>query len=73
MTGKGYYENSQEIPLYNVETWMHEEFAVGQKVRSIRRTISEGEAMTFDCLVAGARVFSYGAYKSQEEAVDRRA
>lgn len=51
MTGKGYYENNQETPLYNVETWMYEEFEVGQKVRSIRRTISEGEAMTFNCLV----------------------
>jgi acyl dehydratase len=47
----GYYTEKRDIPLYNVESWMYEEFEVGQKVRSIRRTISEGEAMSFNCLV----------------------
>lgn len=51
MSSKNYYKDDQEIPLYNVETWMYEDFEVGQKVRSIRRTISEGESMMFNGLV----------------------
>lgn len=41
----------KDIPLYNTETWMYEDFKLGQKDRSISRTISEGEAMMFNGLV----------------------
>lgn len=51
MSSENYYADNREIPLYNVETWMYEDFEVGEKVRSIRRTISEGESMLFNGLV----------------------
>ena len=41
----------KDIPLYNTETWFYEDFAIGERVRSIRRTISEGESMAFNALV----------------------
>ncbi|WP_028547780.1 MaoC family dehydratase [Paenibacillus sp. UNC451MF] len=41
----------QELPVFNTESWMYEEFEVGCKIRSIRRTISEGESMQFNALV----------------------
>ena len=41
----------KDIPLYNTETWMYEDFQIGKKDRSISRTISEGEAMLFNSLV----------------------
>ncbi|MCS7458594.1 MaoC family dehydratase [Paenibacillus doosanensis] len=41
----------QELPVFHTESWMYEEFEVGQKIRSIRRTISEGESMQFNALV----------------------
>lgn len=41
----------KDIPLYNTENWMYEDFKIGQKDRSISRTISEGEAMMFNGLV----------------------
>ncbi len=44
-------EQHAKLPQFNTETWMYEEFEVGQKIRSIRRTISEGEAMQFNALV----------------------
>jgi acyl dehydratase len=44
-------EKHSEIKLFNTEDWMYEEFVVGQKDRSISRTISEGEAMLFNSLV----------------------
>lgn len=44
-------EQHKDIPLYNTETWLYEDFIIGQKDRSISRTISEGEAMMFNGLV----------------------
>ncbi len=44
-------EKHDSIPVYNTETWLYEDFIIGQKDRSIRRTISEGEAMLFNGLV----------------------
>ncbi len=40
-----------EIPVWNSEDWFYEDFEVGDKIRSIRRTISEGESMLFNSLV----------------------
>lgn len=51
MNNKGYYDDDTDIPLFNVETWMYEDFKIGEKTRSIRRTISEGESMLFNSLV----------------------
>ena len=39
------------IPVWNAEDWYYEDFTPGEKIRSIRRTISEGEAMLFNSLV----------------------
>jgi acyl dehydratase len=39
------------LPQYNTEDWMYEEFDIGRKERSIRRTISEGESMMFNGMV----------------------
>ena len=44
-------EMHDSVPLYNVEDWMYEDFEIGVKVRSISRTISEGESMLFNSLV----------------------
>lgn len=41
----------KEIPVYNTETWFYEDFTIGERIRSIRRTISEGESMAFNALV----------------------
>lgn len=40
-----------EIPVWNAENWFFEDFQIGDKIRSIRRTISEGESMLFNSLV----------------------
>lgn len=36
-----------EIAIWNDENWRYEDFEIGQRARSIRRTISEGESMLF--------------------------
>tara|TARA_B100001964_G_scaffold224831_1_gene272035 strand:- start:136 stop:693 length:558 start_codon:yes stop_codon:yes gene_type:complete len=40
-----------EISVWNSENWFYEDVIIGHKIRSIRRTISEGEAMQFNCMV----------------------
>ncbi|MET1412141.1 MaoC family dehydratase [Roseibium sp. HPY-6] len=51
MSEQSYYNEHGDAKLYNVETWLYEDFEIGEKRRSIRRTISEGEAMLFNSLV----------------------
>jgi acyl dehydratase len=41
----------RDIPVWNAEDWFYEDFEIGHKIRSIRRTISEGESMLFNSLV----------------------
>jgi acyl dehydratase len=41
----------QEIAIWNAEDWLYEDFEVGKRARSIRRTISEGESMLFNAIV----------------------
>jgi len=40
-----------EIPIWNAEDWYYEDIVIGHRIRSIRRTISEGESMQFNALV----------------------
>jgi len=41
----------KDIPVWNAENWFYEDIVIGTKIRSIRRTISEGESMQFNTLV----------------------
>ena len=41
----------ESIPIWNAEDWMYEDIVIGRRIRSIRRTISEGESMQFNALV----------------------
>jgi acyl dehydratase len=40
-----------EIPIWNAESWFYEDWAVGQKIRSLRRTMAEGDSHVFNTLV----------------------
>lgn len=40
-----------DIPIWNAEDWFYEDIEISQRIRSIRRTISEGESMQFNTLV----------------------
>jgi len=40
-----------ELPVWNAENWFYEDWPVGQKIRSLRRTISEGDSHQFNLLV----------------------
>jgi acyl dehydratase len=40
-----------EIPVWNSEDWFYEDWPAGQKIRSLRRTVAEGESHLFNTLV----------------------
>jgi acyl dehydratase len=58
-----------EIPLYNTESWFYEDFEIGARVRSIRRTISEGESMAFNALVMDMHPYVADEIFAREEGV----
>ena len=39
------------LPVWNSENWFYEDVIIDHKIRSLRRTISEGEAMQFNMMV----------------------
>jgi acyl dehydratase len=41
----------RDIAIWNAEDWFYEDITPGRRIRSIRRTISEGESMMFNGLV----------------------
>jgi acyl dehydratase len=41
----------KNIPVWNAENWFYEDIVPGTRIRSISRTISEGESMQFNALV----------------------
>lgn len=45
------FSKHKEIPIWNAEDWFYEDIVLGGKIRSISRTISEGESMQFNALV----------------------
>src|SRR6056297_53121 len=47
----GLPEEHAEIPAWNSENWYFENFEVGDRIRSIRSTSSEGEALLCNSLV----------------------
>jgi acyl dehydratase len=58
-----------EIQLYNTESWFYEDFEIGARVRSIRRTVSEGESMAFNALVMDMHPYVADEIFAREEGV----
>lgn len=58
-----------DIPLFNTESWLYEDFVVGERKRSIRRTISEGESMQFNALVMDLHPYVADEIFAREEGI----
>ena len=59
----------KEIRIWNAEDWHYEDFDIGQRARSIRRTISEGESMAFNALVLDMHPYVADDVFAKEEGV----
>lgn len=44
-------ESHAALPVWNAENWFYEDWPVGQKIRSLRRTLAEGDSHAFNLLV----------------------
>ncbi|MEO6982725.1 MAG: MaoC family dehydratase [Edaphobacter sp.] len=63
----------KNITIYNAEVWFYEDFSIGERVRSIRRTISEGESMAFNDLVLDVHPYVVDEiFATEEEVFGRR-
>jgi acyl dehydratase len=62
----------KEIRIWNAEDWQYEDFEVGQCLRSIRRTISEGEAMLFNSIVLDMHPYVADDVFAREEGIFAR-
>lgn len=51
MTAASMPQGHRDLPVWNAENWHYEDFEIGQRIRSLRRTLSEGESMQFNALV----------------------
>lgn len=58
-----------EIAIWNAEEWLYEDFEVGKRARSIRRTISEGESMLFNAIVLDMHPYVADDVFAKEEGV----
>src|ERR1039458_516097 len=61
-----------DIPLFNTETWLYEDFEIGWRLPSIRRTISEGEAMLFNSLVLDCHPYVADEIFAKEQGIFAR-
>ncbi|MFT6656956.1 MaoC family dehydratase [Maritalea sp.] len=62
-------EDHGAIPVWNAENWFYEDFAVGDQIRSLRRTISEGEAMQFNMMVMDLHPYVADEHFAKNEGV----
>ena len=58
-----------DLPLFHSEDWHFEDFEIGNPVRSIRRTISEGESMAFNALVMDMHPYVADEVFAREEGI----
>ena len=59
----------KEVLIWNAEDWLYEDFEVGKRARSIRRTISEGESMLFNAIVLDMHPYVADDVFAKEEGV----
>jgi acyl dehydratase len=59
----------KHIPLFNTETWYYEDFEIGWRIRSIGRTLSEGECGLFNALVLDCHPYVADERFAREEGI----
>ena len=62
-------EQHGSVPIWNAEDWYYEDIVIGHQIRSIRRTISEGESMQFNALVLDMHPYVADEIFAKEEGI----
>ena len=58
-----------QIPVWNAENWFYEDIVPGHRIRSLRRTLSEGESMQFNALVLDMHPYVADEKFAREEGI----
>ena len=59
----------KDIPVWNAENWFYEDIVPGTSIRSILRTISEGESMQFNTLMLDMHPYVADEIFAREEGI----
>src|ERR1700721_181624 len=62
----------KEISIWNAEDWLYEDFEVGKRARSCRRTASEGGNMLFNAIVLDMHPYVADDVFAKEEGVFKK-
>src|SRR5438045_9008239 len=65
-------DKHEDILIWNAENWLYEDFEVGQRTRSIRRTISEEACMMLNVLVLDLHPYVGDEVCNKAESIVRR-
>jgi acyl dehydratase len=57
------------LPVWNAENWFYEDWPVGQKIRSLRRTMAEGDSHLFNALVTDIHPYVQDQMFAEREGV----
>ena len=65
-------KDHSKLPVWNSENWFYEDVIIDHKIRSLRRTISEGEAMQFNCMVLDMHPYVADEHFAKNEGTSKR-
>jgi acyl dehydratase len=58
-----------DLPVWNAENWFYEDWQVGHRIRSLRRTMAEGESHLFNTLVTDIHPYVQDQLFAEREGV----
>lgn len=61
-----------ELPVWNSENWFYEDWQPGHRIRSLRRTIAEGESHLFNTLVVDIHPYVQDQMFAEKEGIFAR-
>ncbi len=61
-----------DIPVWNSENWFYEDWQPGHRIRSLRRTIAEGESHLFNTLVVDIHPYVQDQMFAEKEGIFQR-
>ena len=62
-------EEHADLPVWNAENWFYEDWQPGHRIRSLRRTMSEGESHMFNTLVVDIHPYVQDQMFAESEGV----
>ena len=62
-------EDHASLPVWNAENWFYEDWPAGQRIRSLRRTMAEGDSHMFNMLVTDIHPYAQDEMFAEREGI----